>query len=236
MDVDSTYLKVTNNLRVISFDSGEKSPRSNLVKKAINHLLNTGNKVVVFAEINPAKTMSYFRLLPSLITSQVLSLGSYHRYLNFAKRVRSTLEEFYYDQECSKTLVYLLDALRELLAVCITSLLAKGYYIILDRSFYSTLAYQCYAMHASKTDATKLAQSFNPGLSVFVLSEIDLPISSKTPLYRQWASLDQKVKTCFRSIYEVKKAKGAKVHLYSDSPDADEAFSKYLTAYLSNEL
>lgn len=232
--VNSFYLKVTNNKKVLTFDSGEKSVRNYLVKKVASHLLSQGHKVVIFAQINPDKTTAYFRLLPSTITNEVLSLGSYYRYISFVKNVRQVLQESYYDTKFSKVMIVLLAALREALADCIQQLLNKGYYILLDRSYYSTLAYQYYAMLNNKDSAIELAQEFNPGVSIFVTENSTESRNNK--LYSEWTILDQKVKSWLRTIYELKKAKGHFVYLYDGRNSLEELLSSIYAQLANDEL
>lgn len=225
-----SYFSAVNHKNVITFDSGQSSMRSTVVRKTAALLLSQGLKVAVFAQINPAKTISFFRLLPSRVASEILSLGSYHRYLGLTKSLRPIIEELYYDLSFGKPLILLLEALRESLSYCIEELLSKGYYVLLDRSYYSTLAYQYYGQGVNQLNITEEVERFNPGLSVFVIDKAPLA-GSKNTVFHDWQALDQKVKTWLRSLYQ-RKCK-TNVYLYEPaSADLDEGFIRYIKSYV----
>lgn len=140
--IGENYRKILEiNDRVIVLDSCENTRRSSYITEVLKHSLQKGIKIIAISELNPLRNNDYTRFYPSLILKDIAYSGRWQRYQATASKVRELIETLYYDRLADASTVTFLAGLREMLAELIQEFLEKNYYVILDRSYFSTLAY-----------------------------------------------------------------------------------------------
>lgn len=160
---------------IISFDSGEGSDRRKLIQALMRYLLVVKGVPVLAISVDPRVTKSYTSILPPILRSKVVGLGSFHLFLDVSQKV-SELQQSLYLSPVKRQIIYNMyqSLYKPIQDSLITDLKGLGIKVILDRSPLSNYAYTaCLSEDVSKPIMVQKAKEYlerNDQVAFFVQS------------------------------------------------------------------
>jgi len=161
---------------VISFDSGERSPRRKYILETLNYLQSIkGKPTIVLCSTSGTNIKKYLQKVPNKLRETVLSIKIFHLYIQLADQLQKILQACYYVNTYRKYFESFACAIRFLEADVIQQLSKLGVSVILDRSPITDYIYK----KIQETDLKDRSLSFydiynyRPTCAFFVESSID---------------------------------------------------------------